>query len=273
MQASTLCYDFIKKCEGYSAHAYDDGGGVQTIGWGTIRWDLTTPVKKGDTITTEEAQRQLEIEVHRVEDAINATVKVPLTQPEFDALVSLFYNIGIGWCTGQGHTQATLIKSLNAGNYKAVPAQLLRFERDIHGRYVDGLAKRRKWECKLWLSEDHSHVVAATPTTDPAEKPMPQTVNPAPANPVIKSASKSWTVWGALTGFAASVAHYVDGIFNWSKTTADGIISTSQDMSSLQTLGGLLLKHADQAALLVTGVAFVIVISRRISAAYQGRTG
>ena len=172
MQASAKCYEFVKKCEGYYAHAYDDGAGVQTIGWGTIRWDLKTPVKPGDTITVEEAQRQLEIEVHRVEDAINSTVKVDLTQAEFDALTSLFYNIGIGWCTGQGHAQSTLIKLLNQGKYDVVPAQFLRFERDIHGRVVEGLAKRRRWEAQMWLSDgDHSHIVDATPLNDPSVTP------------------------------------------------------------------------------------------------------
>jgi len=51
MDISQRGLDLIKKWEAFYAHAYDDGEGVWTIGWGTIRWDLKTPVKKGDVIT------------------------------------------------------------------------------------------------------------------------------------------------------------------------------------------------------------------------------
>src|SRR4030067_35825 len=78
MDISHRGLDLIKKWEAFYAHAYDDGEGVWTIGWGTIRWDLKTPVKKGDVITREEAERQLRKELQRVEDAVDSAVRVPL---------------------------------------------------------------------------------------------------------------------------------------------------------------------------------------------------
>lgn len=273
MQASSQCYDFIRKCEGFSAHAYDDGGGVWTVGFGTIRWDLKTPVKHGDTITQEEAQRQLEIEVHRVEDAINSSVKVDLTSGEFDALVSLFYNIGIGWCNGQDHEQSTLVKILNQGKYDAVPAQFLRFERDIHGKYVEGLAKRRRWESQMWLAgEDHSHIVAAVPQNDPAVTPMPQAVTPVKAESTVETVKQSPSVRWSVAGLFAAVGTGLDNIFGWTTQTAQQVIDTTNDTSGLQTLLGTFAKNAEHIGLAFTVIALVVVLGRRLSAAAQGRS-
>ena len=272
MQASDKCYTFIKKCEGYSATAYDDGGGVQTIGWGTIRWDLKTPVKKGDTIAPEEAQRQLEIEVHRVEDAINSTVKVPLSQPQFDSLISLFYNIGIGWCTGIKHKQATLISLLNAGRYEAVPAQFLLFERDIHGKLVDGLTKRRKWEAQMWLSEDHDHVIDAAPQNDAGQ--MPQTVKPRPAAPEVASAAaRSWTIRGAVLGAVGVAGQAAEKVTGYASGMAADISAQVEQSSPLRDLAGKFLSHTDFILLGLMGAGLLIVVARRLSAAAQGREG
>ena len=273
MQASDLCYDFIKRCEGYSAHAYDDGGGVQTIGWGTIRWDLKTPVKHGDTITKEEAQRQLEIEIHRVEDAINSSVKVELTQPEFDALVSLFYNIGTGWCTGIGHDQATLVRLLNQKKYDAVPAQFLRFEHDIHGKYVEGLAKRRRWESQMWLAgADYSHVVAAVPQNDPAVTPMPQAVTPAKAEKAITTAVTSPSARWSAAGILAGAGAWVSNFFGWTTQTAQQVVDTASDTNGLQTILGFFVHNKEQFALGFMTIALIVVLVRKFTAAGQGRS-
>jgi lysozyme len=273
MQASSQCYEFVKKCEGYYSHAYDDGGGVWTIGWGTIRWDLKTPVKHGDTITVEEAQRQLEIEIHRVEDAINSAVKVPLTQAEFDALCSLFYNIGTGWCTGQGHAQATLIKLLNQGKYDAIPTQFLRFERDIHGRVVEGLAKRRRWESQLWLSDgDHSHIIAATPQNDPVVTPMPQTVLPTRAEPVVDTLKQSPSAKWSILGIFAGAGTFADSLFGWTKDTAQQVLDTANDTTGIQTLIAKFAHNAEQIGIAFTVAALAVVLGRKLIAAAQGRS-
>lgn len=273
MQASQACYDFVKKCEGFYAHAYDDGGGVQTIGWGTIKWDMSTPVKKGETITVEQAQRQLEIEVHRVEDAINTSVKVPLTQAEFDALVSLFYNIGTGWCTGYKHKQSNLIKLLNQGKYNAVPAQFLLFERDIHGKYVEGLAKRRKWEAQMWLSDgDHSHIAAAVPENDPASTPMPQAVTPSKAEPTVKTVVASPSARWSLAGIAAGAGTWLDSVFGWSTKTAQQVVDVNGDTNGIQTIIGTLTHNAGQIAVGFMVLALVMVLGRKLAAAAAGRS-
>lgn len=273
MQASSLCYDFVKKMEGFSAKAYDDGGGVWTIGYGTTRWDLKTPVKKGQTITEEEAQRQLEIEVHRVEDAINETVKVPLAQGEMDALISLFYNIGTGWCTGTKNNrppQSTLVKLINESKYDAVPAQFLRFERDIHGRVIQGLVTRRKWEAQMWIAaENHAHIVAAAPKNDPSKTPMPQTVTPVKAESAVKTLASSpsahWSIGGMFSAIAA-LAH------SHSQKPAQALFDAGQDKDPIQALSDLVSAHGEQIGVGIAIASLFYVLLRRIWAAAEGRS-
>ena len=103
--------------EGYSDKAYPDpvhGTAVPTIGFGT-----TSGVRMGDTTTPVPAlQRTLrDVQVH--EGEFRRCVKVPLHQHEYDAYVSLAYNIGIfNFCTGgQKRRTSVLVQRLNAGDY------------------------------------------------------------------------------------------------------------------------------------------------------------
>jgi GH24 family phage-related lysozyme (muramidase) len=227
----------------------------------------------GETITKEEAQRQLEIEVNRVEDAINSTVKVDLNQSEFSALTSLFYNIGTGWCTGIKHKQAVLISLLNQGKYDAVPAQFLHFERDIHGKYVEGLAKRRKWEAQMWLSDtSHDHIVASVPVNDPAVTPMPQAVKPAKAESTLKTATTSQSARGAFAGMLAGIGAWLDNVFGWSKETAQQALDMTGDLGPVQTLIGKLGQNAEAIGIGVTVAALAYVLWRKFKAAAEGRS-
>lgn len=200
MDTSQAGIDLIKKFEGFFEHAYRCPAGVWTIGYGTIRWDLKRPVKEGETITKDEAERQLRREVQRVEDAIDASVKVSLTQSQFDALVSWGYNVGVGWITGIGHTQASLIKELNKGRYAAVPGYLMQFCKTVNGKRLKGLENRRKAECRMWLTTDDENEV----------NEMPQAVVPEtkPITTAVKNAAKeSPSFWAAIVGFVTYIAN------------------------------------------------------------------
>lgn len=198
--------DFIKRKEGYYSKAYLCPAGVWTLGWGSIRWDAKTPVKKGDVCTPDQAEKLLLREVQRVEDAIDATIRVPLTPGQYDCLVSIFYNIGIGWLTGKGHQQATFVKLLNKGQYDKVPSEILKFCR-ANGKVIKGLQIRRQEEIReLWLADyGASSEVSATPAviheTNPEVDPMPQSA--APALPEVKEVLKhSWTLRGAYAAIS-----------------------------------------------------------------------
>lgn len=215
--------------------AYQDDEGVWTIGWGTIRWDPKTPVKEGDTITAEEADRQLKKEVQRVDDAIDQSVTVPLNENEHAALSVWGYNVGIGWITGKGHQQATLIKLLNKGNYAAVPTELLKFTHGaVSGQAYSGLLARRKQEAQLWLktAEDPHPVVA---TDVPTPKPLPQAVAPAQTASTGQAVANSPTVGMVAVSLPGAIyiwwQHVSDFLFGVVKEAGPQLIQTQQDLS------------------------------------------
>lgn len=122
--------------EGYRSRAYDDGVGVQTVGFGT-----TAGVKRGDTITVERALVRLGDDVAKFERELRACIgEVPLAQYEWDAYVSWAYNVGTGAACG-----STLVRKLKALDYAGACAELLRWDK-AGGRVLPGLTKRRQEE-------------------------------------------------------------------------------------------------------------------------------
>ncbi|HBO6773379.1 TPA: lysozyme [Pseudomonas aeruginosa] len=143
MKASQDALDIIKKFEGFSEKAYPDpahGWRVPTIGYGT-----TSGVKMGDTITKERAEELLREDVKRFEGYVDRLVKVPLTQGQFDALVSFTYNLGPG-----ALEKSTLLKLLNRGDYQGAADQFSRWV-NAGGKRLGGLVKRRAAERVLFL--------------------------------------------------------------------------------------------------------------------------
>lgn len=139
----------IKEFEGFEDKAYPDpkkGGAPYTIGWGTTRYPSGMPVKPGDTATKEKAEQYLANDLVKFEAAVTSAVKVPLTQNQFDALVSFTYNLGAG-----NLNSSTLLKMLNAGDYKGAADQFMRWVSP--GSAVEaGLRRRRTAERALFLS-------------------------------------------------------------------------------------------------------------------------
>ena len=141
-KTSNAGLDLIKRFEGFSAKAYPDpahGWKVPTIGYGT-----TAGVKMGDTITKERAEELLREDVKRFEDQVLRLVKVPLTQGQFDALTSFVYNLGPG-----NLSNSTLLRLLNAGDYKGAAAQFDRWNK-AGGKVLPGLVRRRAAERALF---------------------------------------------------------------------------------------------------------------------------
>ena len=93
--------------EGYREEAYKDAVGIPTVGYGE-----TAGIKMGDRTTPERALVTLLSSANRHADAIRECIHVPLYQHEFDAYVSLAYNIGAG-----NFCRSTLVKKLNAKDY------------------------------------------------------------------------------------------------------------------------------------------------------------
>ena len=144
-KVSQFGIDLIADFEGYRSKAYDDGVGVWTIGYGTTIYPNGIKVKRGDTCTLEQAKDYMAHDLQRFESAVYENVTVDLNQNQFDALVSLTYNIGIG-----AFGKSTLLKKLNSGDYKGASNQ---FDVWVNagGKRMQGLVNRRAKENEVFL--------------------------------------------------------------------------------------------------------------------------
>ena len=132
---------FIRSFEGCRLKAYlptpDD---VPTIGWGTTGSD----VKLGMTWTQKQADERFAIDSGRFASRVAFLIKRPANQNQFDAMVSLAYNIGIA-----NFGSSTLLKLHNAGDYVGAQKQFARWNKQ-KGKVLNGLTRRREAEAKLY---------------------------------------------------------------------------------------------------------------------------
>lgn len=136
----------IRQREGERFTAYQDSIGVWTIGVGhTAAAGLPHPVK-GMTITPQQSDAILSDDLKEFEDVVHAAIKVPMTQNEFDALVSLALNIG-----GGNFSKSTLVKKINSLNKAEAADQFLVWNK-AGGKVLAGLTTRRKSERKQFLT-------------------------------------------------------------------------------------------------------------------------
>lgn len=143
MNISKQGIDLIKSFENLRLTAYLCPAGVWTIGYGH-----TANVRRGDIITEEQAQKMLESDLAWVERTIQATVMVPLSQNQYDALCSLIYNIGSAM-----FSNSTLLKCINnKTGEEAIEAQFKRWK-FVNGRESKGLVNRRRKEVELWRGQ------------------------------------------------------------------------------------------------------------------------
>jgi len=144
----------IKEFEGLAkvrpdgkVEAYPDpatGGAPWTIGYGSTGPDI----KKGAVWTKEQAERRFA--EHSAEFAAKVAKLLgdtPTTQEQFDAMVSLAYNVGMGNFAG-----STLLKKHKAGDHKGAAAEFARWNR-ANGKAMAGLTRRRAAEAKLYRGQ------------------------------------------------------------------------------------------------------------------------
>ena len=135
----------IKKFEGCKLEAYLDAVDVPTIAYGR-----TKDVKIGDICTQQQAEDWLEEELVEYEGYVNEAVKVELTQPQFDSLVSWTYNLG-----PSNLNRSSMLRVLNTSDYDNVPEQIMRWNK-AGGRVLAGLVRRREAEAEMFKGNDWS---------------------------------------------------------------------------------------------------------------------
>ena len=185
MKTSQRGLDLIKEFEGLYLQAYRCPAGVLTIGYGHTSVAGEPKVVAGMKITKQEAEDILRRDLAAVEADVGRLVKVPLTQNQFDALVSFQFNTG-----GLGRSSA--LKRLNAGNYADVPAALLLWNKAA-GKVLAGLTRRRKAEAALFASKIKADTVPPPPDVDPTL-------------PITKPAIKSKTIWATIAAGATTAS-------------------------------------------------------------------
>ncbi|WP_387440446.1 lysozyme, partial [Photorhabdus sp. RM105S] len=100
----------------------------------------------GDAITERQAEQFLLDDLAPVYITLENSVKVPLTQGQFDALCSFIFN-----CGASAFVRSTLLKKLNAGDYKGAANQFMEWNK-AGGRVLPGLDARRASEKTMFLS-------------------------------------------------------------------------------------------------------------------------
>lgn len=168
MRLSSKGIEFIHSWEGLKLTAYYDVAGIPTIGYGHTKSVTHDCVRNARTITIEEADRLFKEDVLPTEEAVTDLVKIKIYQNQFDALISLTYNIGIG-----AFSRSTCLRRLNNNNIKGAADALTWWNKaTVDGRKIriQGLVNRRKAEKELFLQspETASEIIEDLPLTEKA---------------------------------------------------------------------------------------------------------
>jgi len=144
--------------------AYKCPANVLTIGWGHTnhhgrQFDAAT------RWTAKECHQVFLEDMEGFERDVRKAVKVPLTDYQFDALVSFTYNCGSG-----ALNKSTLLKKLNAGDFAGAAREFKKWNK-AGGKELKGLTRRRNSEAVMFagLSDENFDGVA--------DDPMPQAID------------------------------------------------------------------------------------------------
>lgn len=207
MKVSAAGINLIKEFEGVRLKSYKCPAGVYTIGVGHTSAAGPPKVGPGMEITNAQAMKILAQDLVQFEDGVEAAVRVPLTQNQFDALVSFTFNVGLG-----AFQKSTLLKKLNAEDYAAVPAELMKWTK-AGGKELPGLVRRRRAEAAMWRGVDDNKAIKQDARLTPD---LPQ-----PSKPITKSKEGNMAL---VTGGAAAVTAAND-VARQVKETGDSVTS------------------------------------------------
>lgn len=194
MRTSPAGIALIKRHEGLRLGAYHDAAGILTIGYGHTGPDVAPNQK----ITQHEADTLLIHDIKTAESCIrkhaNRPPNLPLSQPQFDALVSFQFNTG-GFKPGNG-----IYRAVTAGLDDRVDDEMRRWVHITRGGKkikLAGLVTRRGDEAALWLSgssaalsaQEALSTILPVATGDGTSTPSEPTARPVASNPGVATAS------------------------------------------------------------------------------------
>lgn len=214
MKTSAEGVALIKEFEGFRARAYLCPAGVPTIGYGTTKGVTHEDVRNGRAVSRDLADSYLRRDLAQFEAGVLRLCARTPTQPQFDAMVSLAYNIGLG-----GFERSTVLRAHNAGDGMAAARAFGLWNKSRVGgvlQVLPGLTRRRAAEAALYLTP--AAAVGGAP--DVAPDAMPQAVEPERTMMASQINRAS-----AIAGVTASVAAATEVIevVNKAKAQADGL--------------------------------------------------
>jgi lysozyme len=194
----------LKRHEGLRLKAYPDpasGGEPWTIGYGTTSSAGVGKITRGMTITEAQAEEMLRKSLLIYERGVVKAITRRPTQPQFDAMVSLAYNIGV-----PRFSTSSVVKHFNAGDIDKAAGAFLLWNKAA-GKIMSGLTKRRQSERALFLS---AAPAAPTPAPPPVVKPADWNAPPPPAPEPTKPGPKiaGW-ILGLLGLLIAAAAAFI----------------------------------------------------------------
>lgn len=148
MKTSNKGIELIKRHEGFRSRAYRCPAGVWTIGYGH-----TAGVKPGDMITEARGEAFLRADLNTAERAVLAH-RLPLSQNQFDALVSFVFNVGTG-----NFTRSTLLRKAKSNvNDLSIAGEFRKWNKARNPKtgkleVLPGLTRRREDELKLYFDK------------------------------------------------------------------------------------------------------------------------
>jgi lysozyme len=158
MRVSQKCIEQIKKDEGVRNKPYQCPALLWTVGVGHVidpnhakvpmadRKALPIPAGWDRVLSADEIDEILRTDLTRFEAGVLRLIKVPLTQGQFDALVSFSFNVGLG-----NLQNSTLRMKVNRGEFEAAAEQFLVWTK-AGGKVLPGLVKRRTHEKEMFES-------------------------------------------------------------------------------------------------------------------------
>ena len=205
---STTCIELVKKFEGL--HRVGKDGLVRSYRCPAGRWTVgyghTKGVRSAVVISVAEAEAMLLEDLAEYAATVEKLVTVDLTPNQFDALVSMVFNIGSG-----AFAKSTLLKKLNAGDYASVPEQFMRWNKaTVEGKVqaLDGLTRRRTAEAALFAMD--------TKFAGNGGPKMPQKPLTADPKPLIQSRTMMGATVAGTATIVATVAEEVKGLISYS---------------------------------------------------------
>jgi lysozyme len=174
----------LTSLEGSRSRVYPDAKGLLTIGIGhcltkkerdtgyivlpsPLHPDSVDHIPWGNGLTLQHITTLLLIDLARFEEVIRTAVRVDLTQHQYDAMLIFCFNIG-----PNAFVESTLLKRLNAGDYSAIPFQMLRWVY-TDDTVVPGLVARRHQEIAYWNTPDEAPEPSAVAMAEEPAVPEP----------------------------------------------------------------------------------------------------